>query len=143
VWEDAQVDNILKVEFRADGGGIDLEPSVYAIGNDDVTRTVAEHSAGSGCDPPRSLPNVALSSDRELIETAGETGFSFTTANHREMRFESENDLRAFILDVVLPDIERRAHVASKQAVRDYVRGRLAEGDPEWTSFVATHDRWR
>lgn len=143
-WEATTIDNLLKVEFRSgEGEGeIDLNPSVYMVDESQLVQTVAEHAAGIGLDPPRGLDNVNLDCDRPAASTPGDTGFEFTTAAHCELKFDSVQDLRAFLLNDILPRFAERRRVASKAQVRDYVRQRQAAGDPEWLSLIAKNKHW-
>lgn len=140
-WESGAIDTIIKTEFSF-GGEVELDLSVYLVDKLDVPRAVAEHSAGLGLDPPRGNRNVDLASDRPLAKTPGATGFVFTTEAHRDLRFESEAELREFLVQVILPEIERRTYVATKAEVRSYVIQRRDAGDPEWSSFLAENPRW-
>lgn len=143
-WESATaeaVDQIIKTEFSSNGE-LELDASVYLIEESDLIRTVAEHSAGSGCDPPRGFDNINLDDGRPLVESAGETGFQFTTAAHRELRFESEAALKDFLVTRIIPQIAERKYVATKAQVRAYVKAQKDADDPEWVAFLAKNDRW-
>src|SRR5438045_8302918 len=94
-WESPiELDSLLKTEFRTREGEIDLTVSVYEIERGDVLRAIVEHSAGVGLDPPRGGVGIDAASDRSSVDTPGETGFRFTNAAHRELRFADEDDLR-------------------------------------------------
>lgn len=136
-WELKSVDTIIKIEFST-RGEVELSASVYLVDAKDVIRTVAEHAAGSGLDPPRGFDNVDLDCGRACYDSPGETGFRFTTEAHRELRFADEQDLRSFLETRILPEIETRRHVASKADIREYAKKRQAEGDPEWVYFLTT-----
>jgi hypothetical protein len=136
-WELKSIDTIIKTEFST-RGEVELNTSVYLVDAKDVTRTVAEHAAGNGLDPPRGFDNVDLECGRAYHASPGTTGFGFTTEAHRELRFADEQDLRSFLETRILPEIETRRYVASKADIRDYARKRQAEGDPEWVRFLTT-----
>jgi hypothetical protein len=136
-WELKSVDTIIKTEFST-LGEVELNTSVYLIDVSDVTRTVAEHAAGSGLDPPRGFDNVDLECGRVAHDSPGTTGFRFTTEAHRELKFADENDLRSFLETEILPQMETRRYVASKADIREYAKKRQAEGDSEWVRFLET-----
>lgn len=142
-WETPDdIDSLMKSEFRTSDGETDLSLSVYEVEDAQLVQTFAEHSAGAGLDPPRGGIGVDLTSTKGAITTPGETGFAFTIAAHRELRFENESELRLFLQQVVVPGLADRKREVTKAQLREYVRGRRVANDGEWTPFLATHAKW-
>lgn len=140
-WESNEIDKIIRTEFWGDNGEVDLEISVYRVEQTDVLRTVAEHCAGLGV-TTRGFPNLNLEAGRLLDETPGETGFSFTVAAHRDLRFASEGELREFLSKAIIPEATQRTHKVERSQMVAYARDRAAAGDPEWVSFFERNPRW-
>jgi hypothetical protein len=139
-WESDSVDTIIKTEFTF-AGQLELPLSVYRVSPDQVVQAVAEFSATIAKDP-RGFDNIDLEGGGEAVATPGETSFEFTRAAHRDLAFVDEAHLREFLRDVVIPEIERRRHRATKVQIKAYVQERLAANDPEWTSLIAARGKW-
>jgi hypothetical protein len=123
--------------FTRRDGEPDLNLSVYRIAAGDETQVHAEHAAAV----PLDLPQVFGHFDAEVMEPPPvklarlETRFAFSAIAHAELQFASVVDLDAFASRVF--DQRVRAHTeVSRQAVQDYVCGRLAEHDSEWLAFA-------
>jgi hypothetical protein len=136
------VEEIVAVEFTI-RGELDLSISVYAIDEGQLVRTVAEHSAGAGLDPPRGSLGVNLDSARELTETPGDVPFAHAAAAHRELHFKDEADLTDFLTSVVLPTREERRREVTKEQFNQYLRERRQATDVEWSGVFEANPRWR
>jgi len=142
-WESvADLDLLLKTEFRTKDGSPDLTVSVYEIDRGDVLRAIVEHSAGVGLAPPRGGLGIDMASDRTTVTTPGETHFAFTEAAHRELRFIDETDLRLFLEQTIVPTLSGRTLIVTKQQIKDFVKWRRDENDLEWMAFLQDHPRW-
>lgn len=86
--------------------------------------------------------NIDLLTDRELVESPGETRFAFTRAVHREVRFRDEADLRDYVANLILPAIEARTQVVTKVQIRAYVDERRKGSDEEWVTFLTSEGSW-
>lgn len=142
-WETVDdIDTLIKAEFRTPEGGPDLSLSVYEVNDEQLVQTFAEHSAGAGLDPPRGGLGVDLASSRRVDATPGETGFDFTVAAHRELRFENEGDLRAFLQHAVIPSLDGRRREVSRGQLREFVQARRIANDAEWMPFLEANPKW-
>jgi hypothetical protein len=71
--------------------------------------------------------------------------FEFTRRAHRELEFESEEQLRAMAL-ALLVTREERKRTTLKEELKGYVRDRLAAHDYEWERLCTEHPKgpkWR
>lgn len=139
VWEPGRtVEEIQQSEFRRKDGAADLRPSVYEIEEAGLVRAFAEHA--TVFNPPSSNAGIDLAGlGHRPNPTPGRTGFTFTTAAHRELRLKSEGDLLDLIRKAVA-SLGSRAHKVSRAEIVAYAKARLAEGDEEWQS-AATRAR--
>lgn len=139
-WESNNIDTIVKNEFQS-RGELELEASVYLIEETQTTQAVAEHCASNALGV-RGFANIDLLTNRELVESPGETRFAFTRVVHRELRFRDEADLRDYLANQILPTIEARTRVVSKAQIRAYVDERRHASDEEWVTFLTDEGSW-
>jgi len=133
-WEsETDLQTRIGSEFRTRDGAIDLRPSVYEVQPDpsSIIRAYAEHSANAGLDPPRGGYNLDLSGRRAAV-APNDSGFRFTREAHRELSFNSEDDLREFVIDVCK---NREKYPVKKAEMMSYVATRIGQQDDEWLSF--------
>lgn len=139
-------DLLLDIEFRnrADNEP-DLRPSVYLVSdNSEALRVFCEHVA-SFISPPRGGGGVDVDGLRgfEVHEDPGQTMFTFANEQHRELLFEDEDALRAFV-GALLGELSGRAVPFSKTQVHEYVRTHAT--DAEWKLALDTApqaSKWR
>ncbi len=140
-WEEELPAEELQVrEFKARDGGPDLRPSVYEIERtEERVQIYAEHA--HRIEPPRRALAIRLAvAERELKETPGDTPFELTRERHREIALQGTEELMSLI---------READGAPKQIierseVQEYVRGKLAASDTEWSTVATAPEakRW-
>jgi len=139
-WAPSDVDTILKNEFMT-AGELELQVSVYLIEGADLERTVAEHGASYELGL-RGFANVDLTTDRPIVKTPGDTLFGFTQAAHREIHFGDADELRSFLVERILPEVEQRKHVVPRASLKAYVKKRREAHDEEWLAYFREHDDW-
>jgi hypothetical protein len=131
---------------RQDGGAYDMNLSVYELDEDgrQVTQARTEHRA-SFCDPPEPQePSISLHGfpEVDLTETLGETAFTFTQKQHREMNFFDDDEVLA-VAEVVRAQLEERQLITTAEAMWEFVTQRLREEDPEWIRLCGNKKRWK
>ena len=143
-WEEPDVETILRVEFSWNSTP-ELNVSVYEIPDNDtnIVRAYAEHVVGARLDPPPkpSKHMDAQGPDVMPISVSGPGPFAFIRDAHREIEFEDEGELRAFIA-AIRDQVSARTRKADKSDVRQYIKQRLADDDPEWTSALNELPKW-
>jgi len=141
-WESADVVTIVETEFRRRDGEIDLRPSVYEVADElpTIVRTHAEHCAAAGMHPPRDgCRHVNLAIDGQMVrESPGNDYFEHTNSCHRELVFESEGAMCTFLSEIVKDASTRRRRTHGSD-IRSYAKECLAQEDPEWVRFCASH----
>lgn len=120
---------------------MELDASVYLVEEGQTTQTVAEHCASNALGV-RGFANIELLTDRELVESPGETRFAFTRAVHRELHFRDEADLRYYLTNQILPTIVARTRVVTKAQINAYVDERRQVPDEEWVTFLSAEGVW-
>src|SRR5574341_543811 len=90
---------LIQQEFRDRDGELDLRLSTYEFqsegGEGSVVQVHAEHSASLLKDPPRGQKSINLAGLRgNVVRTAGDTKFRFTSEAHREVLLADDADLR-------------------------------------------------
>jgi hypothetical protein len=124
---------VIASEFTFDGE-LDLNPSIYQIQINDLTRCHAEHTASANLDPKGrtnyDLENLCSSVDAPLNER-----FSFISHAHREIQLRSKDELLSMIASLML-DIDSRKHKTEKSSLKKYVSDRVTTGDEEWIHFL-------
>lgn len=85
---------------------------------------------------------VDLAGNAQIDETPGDTGFLFTESAHRELCFDSEDALREYLSQHVLPSLSSRLREVTKPQMRAYVNERRVAKDPEWSQFLLSHQKW-
>lgn len=131
-WDPATPENdLLETEFRdRDRGEPDLRPSVYQIDASEVVRAYAEHA--TAFEPPASAGGYDLGGTGRPVEvTPGMTGFAFTQDTHREIVLSDPDDLVALVREVKA-SLATRSYPVRRDQVREYVRARLTDRNPEW-----------
>lgn len=140
-WESpGDIETLMRTEFVRREGGFDLRPSVYELKPsetlEDVRLTVvqarSEHHAACELRLSSRWCEHDLSGLGALTQqTPGNDRFRFIEASHRELVFDTSEDLKSF-LEQVAATLAGRAIRVSKSEVREYARARLAVGDQEW-----------
>lgn len=143
-WEPSTSDDeLLDTELRRrDTGADDLQPSVYEVGPEEVVRALSEHA--TAFDPPTSCKGIDLrTTSREVRETPGDTGSSFTMSAHREIVLKDRKDLQALVREA-RASLPQRKYDVTRAEVCEYARGRLRSGDREWITACgqATAKKW-
>ncbi len=152
-WESSDPDEIVQLEFTDRHFNIDLSPSVYELLVRDgespapiVLRAHAEHAASFLADPPKGGTDIDLNGLGARIEvTRGDSLFEFTADAHRQLRFDSADELREFIVRF-LGEFAGRTFPVSRDEILRFAARRLAEGDLEWSGVLAPGaraERWR
>lgn len=135
-WDDIENEESLRAEFGVEGGLLDLSLSVYEVNEKERSLQVsAEHQAGSGLNP-KGQPCYDFSGAKIVQETLGETGFEFTQNAHREIKFENDGDLKAFIKQLA-KNLRSHHFPVEKKHIREYSKGRIEKEDPEWLEFCS------
>lgn len=134
-WEgDPDVPTLKQTEFKHRNGGVDLRPSVYKLddGSPEHVQAYAEHA--HKIDPPGTALGLEIvAHDRSrVVETPGDTPFSFTRNNHREVQLDDEGELDELVQAAKLA----ARHRIAKRDVCEYVRGRLSAEDVEWVAHA-------
>ncbi|MEW6249634.1 MAG: hypothetical protein AB1716_03225 [Planctomycetota bacterium] len=125
----------MRIEFTSDAGDFDLAPSVYEISPADAVRAHTEHYAWNGLRPAGRTNFDLQQLHRVQRATQGNTGFTFADAAHRELLFESTEDLEAVTIRL-LNEIAVRSVEVTPSQMRAYVISRYRERDPEWVRFA-------
>ena len=139
-WESADPSIVCAVVFgRADGRGLDLNLSVYALRSPMLTvRANAEHAAHAGLSLQGGT-HVDLGglTSPPVCTPIKNCAFGFLGSAHREIRFASERELELAVA-AVLATLDQRKFDTSKEEVRIYVASRWEAKDPEWTGFLGS-----
>jgi len=140
VWDEPDPDEIAKTEFRNKDGSLDLRPSVYEVDGSgtmpamgQVVRVHAEHTV-SLISPPRGDGDDVVvdgCGNPTVHASAGDTQFDFANARHRELYFETDEDLVEFVRQVLATLPARRVQVSRGQLFA-YIASRVDMNDPEW-----------
>ena len=143
--DEATLLNVCERLFPDRNGGphLDLNPSVYELdGPEQVTQAHAEHAGAARLDF-KTLIHLDLNGlGPPPVRTPGTGRFVFTRERHREIHVENRD---------ALVDLMRRVrqagggckHKVTRAQLREYVRQRLAAGDPEWVECCAEQPgRW-
>src|SRR4051812_36814511 len=103
-WEEDDLEQLLRSEFRTKENEPDLKPSAYLIieetddhGRASCLRAKAEHVASFNSPPPkhgRSDVDLAGLGIGEVVPVRGKTQFEFTRNAHVEVVLSSEQQLR-------------------------------------------------
>ncbi|MFZ5443898.1 MAG: hypothetical protein ACOZQL_28090 [Myxococcota bacterium] len=140
IWEDGDVDELLRMAFSKKSGEPDLELSVYQTEQARLTQVRAEHLV--------SLTNPAIAAatlDLDLSglapgrRTPGQTLFHYANDAHEELLFEDREALRRAI--AVVRDEGPRRIPRDRHHIMDFIAERA--GDEEWTQALAQRPRWR
>lgn len=136
-WENGDVTEVMKTNFRTPDGGWDLRVSVYEIEAPSepvlerrIVRVCAEHVASFLRPHRKATPLLDTNGLAPTESTCGRTEFSYANDCHREVVLSDEQDLRAFVeqlrrdrsaraKEVAMSDI--RSHVASMHARCEWV----------------------
>lgn len=142
--------SLYEAELELPGGEPDLQLSVYDAPLDSAEQVVLEHFAHAKLDPPRhgTVVNVAAARSESVPERT-DSPFSFTREAHRYIPFQDRNDQLSFAADVVgilgapnAPNLRSRSF--EKSRLRAWLAARVAHGDGEWSSFLASaSDKWK
>lgn len=136
-WEE-DADTLVDVEFRNRDGTIDLRPSVYEVdvaeadGPSFALRARSEHHAAMelGLGSPCREHDLSAWHDVDH-QSPGNPRFEFIRDSHRELVFESPEQLRQFLHEV-LPEARRTAVLHKKGDIRGYASERMRRADAEW-----------
>lgn len=126
-----------------------MRPSVYEIeaARPTLVRTHAEHTAGNALNPPNGFVNFDLTGWRVVEVSDGACHFEFASKAHRELVFEDEAKLAAFI-GSLLEERGDREYVTNRAELVAYAASRIGDNDTEWLAFcskcTASHSKvWR
>ncbi len=146
-WEEGDVEQILKTNFRLRDGNWDLEPSVYEISeprDEDYERSSlrahVEHVA-SFLGPPANPSLHRLDAEgitADVTASPGQTRFQFANLAHREIRLDGEASLRALVQQL-LDEVASRGVPVAIADVLDYILS-VADG-LEWSDAATSDSR--
>lgn len=145
-WESADVDQIMKLDFRLRDGAWDFRPSVYEIEADDdqglrrlAVRVHAEHTASFLRPPRHGSPSFDVDglAPGAIDATPGQTQFEYANRCHREIALTGERELRQLIVDLLAGRAIRERAISLDDLLR-YIAERLDADDPEWLAASVT-----
>lgn len=138
--ESGDLREFLEAEFLTERRQPDLRLSVYEVVDQDTVRAHTEHFAANHLGPQGRRDFKLDRLFRKMERTLGTSPFALTRNSHRELVFDDWVELEHFAL-LLMGELEERVVPVEKTEMREYVKARVREEDPEWLTYARTAQR--